>query len=187
MEHAREFLNPDDCLLLLVDIQKVLLDPCVRKEELVKNASALIEICKIFEIPIIFTTHNGEKLGGFLPELLVKVDNPEVLNKLEFSCFQNENIKKAVEAKGKKTILLAGMESHVCIFHTGAHALRLGYRVDLATDAVTSRSESNRLVGIKRLEQAGAVMSSTEMIIFELLNRAGTEEFRKALPLLKTL
>ncbi len=187
MTIAREFLKREDCLLLLVDIQKVLFEPCVMKEEMLKSWNALIDICNILEIPIILTTHNAEKLGGFMPELLEKVEKPVVLNKLEFSCFQNDSIRQAVESTGKKSIILAGMESHVCIFHTGAHAIRLGYRVDLVTDGVTSRSESNREIGIKRLEQAGAVMSSAEMVIFELLNRAGTEEFRKALPLLKTL
>lgn len=187
MNKAAEFLQRDDSILLLVDVQKTLLDPCVRSEELKKNCQALIEVSKVFKIPVIFTTHNAEKLGGFIPELVNMVEVPTVINKVEFSCFQNENIKRAVETLGRRTVILAGIESHVCIFHTGAHALRLGYRVDLVTDAVSSRSEENRLTGIKRLEQAGAIMSSTEMVIFELLNRAGTEEFRKLLPLLKTL
>jgi nicotinamidase-related amidase len=187
MNKAAEFLKRDDCILLLVDVQKTLLDPCVRNEILKRNCQALIEVAKVFQIPIVFTTHNAEKLGGFHPELIGMVENPLVLNKVEFSCFENEGIRKAIESLGRKTILLAGIESHVCIFHTGANALRLGYRVDLITDAVSSRSEDNKLIGIKRLEQAGAVMSSTEMVIFELLNRAGTEEFRKLLPLLKTL
>lgn len=187
MNKAAEFLRKDDPLLLLVDVQKTLLDPCVRNKELLKNCRALIEVSKVFGIPVIFTTHNAEKLGGFVEELLDMVDSPTVLNKVEFSCLENEHIKKVIESLGRKTIILAGIESHVCIFHTGANALRLGYRVDLVTDAVSSRSEENRLVGIKRLEQAGAIMSSTEMVIFELLNRAGTDEFRKLLPLLKTL
>lgn len=187
MNKAAEFLKREDCVLVLVDLQKTLLEPCVRSEEVKKNCGALIEVCKVFKIPVIFTTHNAEKLGGFVPELLNMVENPLVINKVEFSCFENENIRKAVESLNRKTVILAGIESHVCIFHTGANALRLGYRVDLVTDAVSSRSEENRLIGIKRLEQAGAVMSSTEMVIFELLNRAGTDEFRKLLPLLKTL
>lgn len=187
MNRAVEFLQKNDCILLLVDVQKTLLEPCVRSDQLTKNCAALIEVAKVFHIPIVFSTHNAEKLGGFLPELLSMVENPSVLNKVEFSCFENEGIRKAIESLGRKTIILAGIESHVCIFHTGANALRLGYRVDLVTDAVSSRSEENRLVGIKRLEQAGAVLSSTEMVIFELLNRAGTDEFRKLLPLLKRL
>ncbi|MCX7823878.1 MAG: isochorismatase family protein [Syntrophobacterales bacterium] len=187
MSRAAEFLKRDDSILLLVDVQKTLLDPCVRREDLKKNCRALIETSKVFQIPIIFTTNNAEKLGGFLPELVEMAKDPVVINKFEFSCFENEEIRKTIDSLQRKTVILAGIESHVCIFHTGAHALRLGYRVDLVTDAVSSRSEENRLIGIKRLEQAGAIMSSTEMVIFELLNRAGTEEFRKLLPLLKTL
>jgi nicotinamidase-related amidase len=184
--HA-EFLVREDCILLLVDIQKVMLDPCVEHDVVAKNAAALIDIAKLFEIPMVFTVHNADKLGGFLPELLERVPQPTVMNKLEFSCFENEGIFRALQESGRRTLLLAGLETHVCIFHTGAHALRLGYRVHLAADAVTSRSASNREVGWRRLEKAGAVISSTEMMIFELLNRAGTPEFRAALPLLKKL
>ncbi len=184
---ASEFIKSYDALLLLVDIQKVLLEPCVHKEKLLKNCSALIDTAKVFNIPIIFTTHNGEKLGGFVPELTSKVPEPLVLNKLEFSCLENDNIRKAIEVTGKKTIIIAGIESHVCIFHTASHALRLGYRVDLITDAVSSRTEEDRLVGIERLKQAGVIISSTEMVIFELLGKAGTDEFRKLLPTIKEL
>ena len=158
-----------------------------RHEQVTKNAAALIDIAKLFEIPIMFSVHNAEKLGGFLPELLERVPGPRLFNKLEFSCFENESIFRAMQESGRRTLLLAGLETHVCIFHTGAHALRLGYRVHVAADAVTSRSLINREVGLRRLERAGAVISSTEMMIFELLNRAGTPEFRAALPLLKTL
>jgi nicotinamidase-related amidase len=182
-----EFMNREDCVLLLVDIQKIMLDPCVDCERLRKNTSALIDMAELLHIPVLFSVHNAEKLGGFLPELIEKVSSPRVLNKVEFSCFDNEGIAAAVRLTGKKTLLLAGLETHVCIFHTGAHALRLGYRVHVAADAVSSRSELNREIGLRRLEKAGAVISSTEMIIYELLNRAGTPEFRAALPLLKSI
>jgi nicotinamidase-related amidase len=187
MNAYADFLVRQDCILLLVDIQKVMLDPCVETDQVRKNVSALIDMAKLFEIPIMFSVHNAEKLGGFLPELLERVPGPNLFNKLEFSCFENEAIFRAMQESGRRTLLLAGLETHVCIFHTGAHALRLGYRVHVAADAATSRSQSNREIGLRRLERAGAVISSTEMIIFELLNRAGTSEFRAALPLLKTL
>ncbi len=182
-----DFLQQQDCILLLVDIQKVMLDPCVDADKLHKNVAALLEIAGIFKIPTVFSEHNAEKLGGFLPALLERVSSPTVLNKLEFSCLQNERIAHTLLATGRKTLLLAGLEAHVCIFHTGCHALRLGYRVHVAADAVSSRSGFNREIGLRRLEKAGAVLSSTEMIIYELLNRAGTPEFRAALPLLKSL
>jgi nicotinamidase-related amidase len=182
-----EFLRPDDCLLLLVDIQAVMLDPCDEASRLRKNAAALVDIAHIFEMPVFFTTHNAEKLGDFLPELTRKIQKPAILNKLEFSCFENEGIADAVMGTERRTLLVAGLETHVCIFHTCAHGIRLGYRVHVAADAVASRSRFNWEIGLRRLEKAGAVISSTEMIIFELLNRAGTPEFRASLPLLKSL
>lgn len=187
MNQYSEFLRKEDCILLLVDIQKVMLDPCPEKEQLRKHCSALIDVAKLLTIPILFSVHNADKLGGFLPELLEKVKKPKVLNKVEFSCLENEAIAATLLETGRRTLLLAGLETHVCIFHTGAQALRLGYRVHVAADAVDSRSPFNRDIGLQRLEKAGAVRSSTEMMIYELLNRSGTPEFRAALPLLKTL
>jgi nicotinamidase-related amidase len=182
-----EFLKSSDCLLLLVDIQKKMLELCMEAERTRKNARALIEIAKIFGLPIIFSQHNPEKLGGFLPELLKIVPNPQVLNKIEFSCFENRAIRAAIEATERKTLILAGLETHVCIFHSGASAMRLGHRVHVVADAVCSRSHFNWEIGLRRLERMGAVVSSIEMLIFELLNRAGTSEFRQALPIIKML
>jgi nicotinamidase-related amidase len=187
MDAYQEFLQRNDCLLMLVDIQKVLLDPCVDGAGLRRNAAALLDIAGILGIPAVLTTHNAQKLGGFLPELLARLPEPLVLDKLEFSCFSNDAMARAIQRTGRRTLLLAGLEAHVCVFHTGAHALRLGHRVHVATDAVSARSLHNRIIGLGRLEKAGAVMSSTEMIIYELLERAGTPAFRAALPLLKSL
>jgi nicotinamidase-related amidase len=181
------FLSREDCLLLLVDMQKSMFDLCVQKDLVVKNCAALIDIASIFEVPVLFSQHNADKLGGFLPELVAKVQRPVIRDKLEFSCFDNEGIAQALENMGRRSILLAGLETDVCIFHTGAHAARLGYRVHVAGDAVTSRRPFNWETGLRRLERAGVLISSTEMIIFELLHRAGTPEFRRALPVLKTL
>ncbi len=187
MNACQEFLQRDDCLLILVDVQKVMLDLCVEADLLRKHAAALLDVVRVFGIPSLFTVHNSEKLGGALPELLEKAPDAPAINKMEFSCFDNPEIARAIRETGRRTLLLAGIEAHVCVFHTGAHALRLGYQVHVAADAVASRSAFNRQIGLNRLEKAGAVVSSTEMIIFELLQRAGTEEFRTLLPLLKTL
>lgn len=185
MNGNSDFLNRLDCILLLVDIQKTMLDLCVEAERIPANAAALIEAAQVFGIPILCSVHNPEKLGGLLPDLSGKIRTPHLLDKLEFNCFENENIAGAVRDTGRRTLLLAGIETHVCIFHTGVGALRLGHRVHVAADAVTSRSVFNWETGLQRLDRAGAVISSTEMIIFELLNRAGTDEFRTLLPLLK--
>lgn len=187
MNVYQQFLNCRECILLLVDIQKSMLDLCIDRERTVLNAGALIEVAELFEIPILCSVQNPDKLGGFLPELTDKISEPRLLGKLEFNCFENEAVARAIRETGRKTLLLAGMEGHVCIFHTAVGALRLGYRVHIASDAVTSRSASDKQTGMHRLDRAGAVISSTEMILFELLNRAGTKEFRALLPLLKRL
>jgi nicotinamidase-related amidase len=182
-----EFLERRDCVLLLVDIQKSMLDLCPEPDRISRNAAALIEVAGLFGIPVLFSVHNGPKLGGILEELTGMVRDPRILDKMEFNCFENEGIAGAIRETGRRTLLLAGIEGHVCIFHTGLGALRLGYRVHVAADAVTSRSLLNKEIGLRRLEKAGAVISSAEMMLFELLNRAGTPEFRAALPLIKRL
>lgn len=187
MNAHQEFLDRRDCILLLIDIQKVLLDLCVDPDRTVLNTAALIEVCELFEVPVLCTTQNADRLGGFLPELTEKISRPRVWDKLDFNCFENGEIAGEIEATGRKTLLIGGIEGHVCVFHTGIGALRNQYRVHIAHDAVTSRSASNRLIGLNRLDRAGAVISSTEMILFELLHRAGTKEFRALLPLLKRL
>lgn len=185
MNEYTELLLNRECLLLLVDFQEILLAPCIDVVPVKNNAAILIDMAQLLGIPILFTVHNAEKLSGALSELTSQVPEAKVYNKLEFSCFENESINRALIATGRRTLLMAGIESHVCVFHTGASALKLGYRVHIAADAVTSRSKLNRETGLRRLERAGAVISSTEMIIYELLNRAGTPEFRAALPILK--
>ena len=185
MNEYAEFLKPEDCILLLVDFQKTLLDFCIEPDLMRKNSAALIEAAHVFHIPIILTSQNGEKLGDVLPELRAAAPHAPVLNKVEFCCFENPQIEQCLEDAGRETLLVGGMETHICVFQTGAEALRRGYRVHVAADAVTSRSAFNREIGLRRLEMAGAVVSSTEMMIFELLNRAGTREFRELLPLLK--
>ncbi len=187
MNHNLDLIKAQDCVLLLVDIQKVLLDLCVEADRTVTNAAGLIDLAVIFDIPVVFTVQNAEKLGGFVPELIRKVANPTLFTKMEFDCFANKDACAALEKSGRKTLLLAGIEGHVCILNTGLGALSRGYRVHLASDAVTSRSAYNREIGLRRLDRAGVVISSTEMILFELLKQAGTPEFRAALPMIKNL
>lgn len=181
------FIKCQEALLLVVDIQKVMFDLCLHKDRVKKNIEVLIELANNLKLPVIFTEHNAEKLGRFDSSLMQKSPGSPVLNKTEFSCLGNEDIRNAITNTGKKTIILAGIESHVCIFQTGAQAITMGYEVHAVADAISSRSESNMNIGINRLQQAGAVVTSTEMLIFELLLKAGTPDFKKMLPHIKTL
>lgn len=178
-------LKREECLVLLVDLQRSMLSACRDAERVRERTAVLIDVAEILRIPIVFTEQNPVKLGRFLPELIEKVLEPLVFDKVEFGCFENPSIADAIEASGRKTIILSGIETHICIFQTGLQGLRLDYRVHVASDATSCSGVLNHNVGLNRLERAGAVISSTEMIMFELLKQAGTAEFRKALPIIK--
>lgn len=182
-----QFIKPSETLLLIVDIQKIMFDLCVEKQKITHNINALIDTADNLEIPIVFTEHNPGKLGEFEKSMTQKSPDSPVLNKMEFSCFGNEGIRKTIADTGKKSIILAGIESHVCIFQTGAQAIQERYDVHVAADAVSARSNFSLKTGLDRLRQAGAVITSTEMLIFELLLKAGTPDFKKMLPIIKTL
>jgi nicotinamidase-related amidase len=184
--HAR-LLERDDTVLLLVDVQTVLLEMCVDKERMIANCAAILDICMNCGIPVIMTVQNSPKLGVVVPELVSRIPHGTVYNKLQFSCFDDEPTAGAILDSGRRTLLVAGLETHVCILQTALEALQLGFCVHVAADGVTSRSHFNREIGLQRLGRAGVVISSTEMMIYELLKGAGTAEFRQALPLLKKL
>lgn len=182
-----DLLNREDSLLLLVDFQKSMLANCVASDRVQNNASILMDVARILRIPIIRTEQNPRKLGTFLPELAAKAPNCAVFGKHQFGCFENEAIAQAVAATGRKSIILAGIEAHICIFQTGISGIRLGYRVHVVADAVSATSRMNLDIGLERLGRAGAVITSTEMAIFELLKEADTDEFRLVLPYIKKI
>ena len=119
MNENAELLSKDDSLLLVVDFQKSMLAGCVASDRVQNNASILMDVARILSIPIILTEQNPRKLGTFLPELATKVPNSAVFSKHQFGCFENETIARAIAATRRKSIILAGIEAHICIFQTG--------------------------------------------------------------------
>jgi Isochorismatase family len=186
-EAARRLLEADVCILTIVDIQKKLLPPIFEKERLVKNSQLLIRLAGVLNVPTLMSTQYAEGLGETIPEISSLLPETRPVNKRMFSCFGSEAFCSALKRlPGKRnTILLCGMESHICVMQTALEALREGYLVHVASDAVSSRTEWNWKIGLERMRQAGAVVSSTEMIIYELLRSSGTQPFKEMLKYLK--
>lgn len=184
---ARTALEVDRCALVVVDIQEKLLPPIHEKERLLRNASLLIRLAKILDLPVLVTTQYARGLGGVVREIAELLPESARMDKTEFSCFGSDEFCGAMKAlPGKRnTVLLCGMETHICVMQTGLAALNRGYLVHVASDAVGSRSEWNWNVGLERLRDAGAVISSTEMMMYELLRGSGTPAFKQLLPYLK--
>jgi isochorismate hydrolase len=151
-------------------------------EEVVENIVRLLKFARIVGIPIVFTEQ--EKLGPTLPQVRQEVQEGEPVGKVAFDSFSCEEFASRVRQTGKEALILTGVEAHVCVMQTALHALPY-IKVHVVSDAVSSRRRENWSVAIERMRQAGAVVTSTEMVMFELLRQAGTDEFRAALPLIK--
>jgi nicotinamidase-related amidase len=186
IEAARRSLDPAECALIVIDIQEKLLPPIFEKERLVKNSQLLIRAAGVLDIPVIATTQHAKGLGDTVSDIKSFLPQ-DAIDKQMFSCFGSDVFCSAVKRlPGRRyTMLLCGMESHICVMQTALAGLREGYLVHVASDAVSSRTEWNWKVGLERMRAAGAVISATEMMIYELLRSSGTEEFKKMLAHLK--
>ncbi len=186
-EVARRPLEADSCALVVVDIQEKLLPPIFNKEHLVKNSQLLIRLAKILELPIMATTQYSKGLGSTVPEIASLLEGVTAFDKLEFSCFGSDQFRSRLKALpgNRNTVLLCGMEAHICVMQTALGALNEGYLVHVASDAVGSRVEWNWKIGLERMKSAGAVISSTEMMMYELLRCSGTPQFKELLQYLK--
>ena len=185
-EIARRPLEAERCVLLVIDIQEKLLPPMYEKERLVRNSQLLIRLAKLLSIPMLFSTQYAKGLGQTVPEISSMAPGIEVMDKLQFGCFANgEFCSTFASIKGRDTLLLCGMETHICVMQTCLGALNAGHIVHIAADAVSSRNELNWKIGLQRMRDAGAVISSTEMMIYELLVKSGTAEFKEMLQYLR--
>jgi nicotinamidase-related amidase len=186
-EIARRPLDPDQCALVVIDIQQKLLPPIFQKEELVRNSQLLIRAAGILKIPALVSTQYAKGLGDTVPEIASLLPGVDAIDKTLFSCFGSDlfcSLLKRLPGQ-RNTLLLCGMESHICVTQTALGALRDGYIVHVASDAVSSRTEWNWKIGLERMRAAGAVISSTEMVIYELMRSSSSAAFKELLPHLK--
>ena len=184
---ARQPLEAEQCALIVVDIQEKLLPPIFNKGELVKNSQLLVRLANTIGIPLVVTTQYAQGLGAIVPEIASLVKDIRPIDKLEFGCFGSNVFRSALKSLpgNRNTVLLCGMEAHICVMQTAMGALNEGYLVHVASDAIGSRVRWNWDIGIDRMRAAGAVISTTEMMIFELLRSSGTAQFKQMLPYLK--
>lgn len=186
-EIVRRPLDAERCALIVIDIQEKLLPPIFQKEQLVRNSQLLIRLAGILKMPVIMSTQYAKGLGQTLPEIASLALETRAIDKHMFSCFGSEVFCSTLKRLpgNRNTVLLCGMESHICVTQTALAALREGYLVHVASDAVSSRTEWNWKIGLQRVRDAGAVISSTEMMVYELLRSSGEPAFKELLPYLR--
>jgi nicotinamidase-related amidase len=186
-EVARRALEPGRCALVVVDIQEKLLPPIFQREQLIRNAKLLIRAAQVLKIPALVTTQYSRGLGKTVAEIASLLPEANAIDKDKFSCFGSDLFCSALKRLpgNRNTLLLCGMESHICVMQTTLAALREGYIVHVASDAASSRTEWNWKIGLERMRAAGAVISSTEMMIYELMRSSASPAFKEMLPHLK--
>jgi len=184
---ARLPLQAEHCALIVVDIQEKLLPPIFNNDELVKNSQLLVRLANILKLPTIVTTQYVKGLGPTVPQIASLLGNAQAIDKMQFGCFASNDFRSALKSVpgNRNTLLVCGMEAHICVMQTVLGALNDGYLVHVATDAIGSRVRWNWDIGIDRMRAAGAVISSTEMMMYELLRCSGTPQFKELLPYIK--
>ncbi len=179
-------LSRDNATLIVVDVQGKLAQLMNDKESLFVNLRKVISGAQIMKIPVLWNEQNPEKLGRTIPELdeLLRL-SCEPWSKLSFSCCGNPAFLEKLEESGRREAILVGIEAHVCVYQTARDLLDHGFRVEVIADAVSSRSVENKQIALERLARLGVGVSSTEMLLFELLRTAEAPEFRKVQQIIK--
>ena len=180
-----KLLDKEKTGLLVVDVQDKLMGVMGQKQRVVDNVLKLLHLSKIFDLPVILTEQYPKWLGPTLPEIKESLPNIEPISKLHFNCCDVDAFTNRLESEGLEKIIITGVESHICVFQTCLSLLERGYVVHVPQDAVDSRTEENWRVGLGLMSKAGAYITSTEAIIYQILKKAGTKEFKEMLKLVK--
>jgi len=185
MNIHQNILDRNQTVLVVVDIQEPFLRNIFERDRVVTNVIKLVKAAKALQVPVIATLQRKEKMGDIIPELAEVLPDEERIDKTTFSCCGVKEFEEAIAQHGSPTVLICGIEAHICLNQTVLDLLRLNYNVHVAVDAVSSRKESDYKTGIEKMRYAGAIITSTEASIFELLRDAAAPEFKTILELVK--
>jgi hypothetical protein len=178
-------LKIENTTLLIVDIQGNLAHSMHGKELLFKNVQKLIKGIQILGIPILWVEQNPRGLGLTIPEIADLLSDIQPISKMSFSSCRNDRFVQALNALNRKQVLIAGIETHVCVYQTAAELVDIGYDVQVVTDAVSSRNMENKEIGLHRMRDSGVSLTSVETALFELLKVAEGEQFSEILKIVK--
>ena len=178
-------LSRDHTALVLIDIQGKLASLMHEREALYRQLQILLQGAQILKLPILWLEQYPKGLGPTIPEVADLLSDQEPLAKTCFSACGLSAFQTQLRQSGRRQILLAGIESHICVYQTARDLLDSGYQVEVVADAVSSRTAENKELGLQKMASAGAQITAVEMCLFELLQAAGTAEFKQIAALVK--
>jgi nicotinamidase-related amidase len=174
----------DEAVFILIDIQEKFLPVIYDMDIVIKNANILTKSASILNIPLIVTEQYPKGLGHTVDEIGLDKEQ-EVIEKISFDCFECGDFKQKLKSLDVKSLVIFGIEAHVCVLQTALGAIASGYEAYVVADAVSSRTQENKNLALERIRQSGVFVVSTEMILFQLMERAGTDEFKAVSKLIK--
>jgi nicotinamidase-related amidase len=175
----------ENTLGLVIDYQERLLPHIHENQQLLANTLVLIEGLKALEIPLIVTEQYRKGLGITVPEIKNLFSPFDPMEKVSFSCYDDQGICKALAATGQKSVVICGIEAHVCVLQTAIDLMENNYMPVVVADCISSRKPDDKQTAIKRMRQEGIIITSCEAILFELCRAAGTDQFKAISKLVK--
>jgi len=185
MPHS-QVLHADRSVLVVVDMQEPFLRHLFERERVVNNCRLLIQSAKVLNVPVIATLQYAQRMGSIIPEVAaVLPEGTAPIDKMCFSCYRSEPFRAALMASERTQVVVCGVEAHICVTQTALDSQEAGFHVQVAEDAVSSRSSENWQIAMGRLRHAGVVVTCAESVVYEWLGEAGTDAFRQILQLVK--
>ncbi|MFW5936532.1 MAG: hydrolase [Desulfosalsimonas sp.] len=178
-------LTSDQAALLMIDVQGKLARTVSDSGRVLTNLEKLTRGARLFGLPVIVTEQNPKGLGPTIMELQKLLGDFVPVEKTAFNACADSAFVRELRKTGRNRILVCGIEAHVCVYQTVAGLIDMGFEVEVAADAVSSRSAENRRLALDRMRDMGAAVSSTEMALFELMQAAEGEAFSEFIRIVK--
>lgn len=179
-------LNEKDAVVVVIDVQEKLARVMHEREELIVNLQRLIKGMQALEVPVLWLEQNPARMGETVPEIkgLLAGHQPS-FPKMSFSGYGDPVFIENLEAIGRRQVLLAGIEAHVCVYQTATELIGRGYEVSVVADAVSSRRVRDRDIAFTRMQVEGARLSCVEMALFEIMRTARHPAFKTVLSVIR--
>lgn len=178
-------LKRDGMVLVLIDMQDRLADVMPRRDAVVATSVLLVRAAAILDVPRIVTRQYPRGLGDTVPELAAILEDALSVDKVSFSCAADAGFAERLLSTGRTQVVLAGMETHICVTQTALALAASGHEVHVVADATCSRRDADHAVALDRLRAEGVVVTTAESVIYEALGAAGTDEFKAVLEAVK--
>lgn len=178
-------IRAHDSALIVIDMQERLVPAMIAPARTIRNTRLLLQAAKKTDVPALLTEQYPKGLGATIPEIKSAAGTAEILPKMHFSCMEDSGFAEAFKSLNRRQAILTGMEAHICVVQTAGSLVEEGFEVFVVSDATASRTVESEAACLARLSAVGVSIVTTEMVIFEWLGKAGTDAFKKILPLIK--